>query len=30
MALHLVARLHSVERAREVGGYIQYEPEPPV
>jgi transcriptional regulator GlxA family with amidase domain len=30
MALHLVARLHSVERAREVRRYIQYEPEPPV
>jgi transcriptional regulator GlxA family with amidase domain len=30
MALHLVARLHSVERAREVKRYIQYEPEPPV
>jgi transcriptional regulator GlxA family with amidase domain len=30
MALHLVARLHSVERAREVGRYIQYDPEPPV
>jgi transcriptional regulator GlxA family with amidase domain len=30
MALHLVARLHSVERAREVKRYIQYDPEPPV
>jgi len=30
MALHLVARLHSVERAREVRRYIQYDPEPPV
>ena len=30
MALHLVARLHSVERAREVRGYIQYDPAPPV
>jgi transcriptional regulator GlxA family with amidase domain len=30
MALHLVARLHSVDRAREVKRYIQYEPEPPV
>ena len=30
MALHLVARLHSVERAREVKRYIQYEPQPPV
>ena len=27
MALHLVARLHSVERAREVRRYIQYDPE---
>jgi hypothetical protein len=25
-----VARLHSVERAREVRRYIQYDPEPPV
>ena len=30
MALHLVARLHSEERAREVRRYIQYDPEPPV
>lgn len=30
MALHLVARLHSVERAREVRKGIQYDPEPPV
>jgi transcriptional regulator GlxA family with amidase domain len=30
MALHLVARLHSVERAREVRRGIQYYPEPPV
>jgi transcriptional regulator GlxA family with amidase domain len=30
MALHLVARLHSRERAREVLRYIQYDPEPPV
>ena len=30
MALHLVKRLHSTERAREVKRYIQYEPEPPV
>ena len=30
MALHLVARLHSKERAREVRRYIQYDPEPPV
>jgi transcriptional regulator GlxA family with amidase domain len=30
MALHLVARLHSTERARDVRRYIQYDPEPPV
>ena len=30
MALHLVARLESVERAKEVRRYIQYDPEPPV
>ncbi len=30
MALHLVARLHSTERARGVKRYIQYDPEPPV
>jgi len=30
MALHLVARLHSVERAKDVRRYIQYDPEPPV
>lgn len=30
MALHLVGRLHSVERARDVRRYIQYDPEPPV
>jgi transcriptional regulator GlxA family with amidase domain len=30
MALHLVARLDSPERAREVRRYIQYDPEPPV
>ena len=30
MALHLVSRLGSVERAREVRRYIQYDPEPPV
>jgi transcriptional regulator GlxA family with amidase domain len=30
MALHLVARLHSEERAREVKRDIQYDPEPPV
>lgn len=30
MALHLVARLHSIDRAREVRRYIQYDPFPPV
>lgn len=30
MALHLVARLHSEERAREVRRYIQYDLRPPV
>jgi transcriptional regulator GlxA family with amidase domain len=30
MALHLVARLHSPQRAREVRRYIQYDPEPPI
>jgi transcriptional regulator GlxA family with amidase domain len=30
MALHLVARLDSVERAQQVRRYIQYDPEPPV
>jgi transcriptional regulator GlxA family with amidase domain len=30
MALHLVARLDSVDRAREVRRYIQYDPKPPV
>jgi transcriptional regulator GlxA family with amidase domain len=30
MALHLVARLASLERAREVRRYIEYEPQPPV
>jgi transcriptional regulator GlxA family with amidase domain len=30
MALHLVARLNSEDRAREVRRYIQYDPEPPV
>jgi transcriptional regulator GlxA family with amidase domain len=30
MALHLVARLHSVERAKEIRRGIQYDPEPPV
>jgi len=30
MALHLVARLDSRERAQEVRRYIQYDPAPPV
>ena len=30
MALHLIARLESPERAREVKKYIQYDPAPPV
>jgi transcriptional regulator GlxA family with amidase domain len=30
MALHLVRRLHSEERARDVRRYIQYDPDPPV
>jgi transcriptional regulator GlxA family with amidase domain len=30
MALHLVRRLHSEKRARDVRRYIQYDPEPPV
>lgn len=30
MALHLIARFSSTERAREVRRYIQYDPEPPV
>ena len=30
MALHLVARLESTERAQEVRRYIQYDPQPPV
>jgi transcriptional regulator GlxA family with amidase domain len=30
MALHLVARLESVERAQAVRRYIQYDPQPPV
>ena len=30
MALHLVARLHSRERAAEVRRAIQYDPQPPV
>jgi len=29
MALHLVGRLHSPERAKEVRRYIQYDPDPP-
>lgn len=29
MALHVVGRLHSPERAREVRRYIQYDPDPP-
>ena len=29
MAIHLVGRLHSPERAREVRRYIQYDPDPP-
>lgn len=29
MALHLVRRLHSEQRARDVRRYIQYDPEPP-
>ena len=29
MALHLVGRLHSPARAREVRRYIQYDPAPP-
>ncbi len=29
-ALHLIVRLHSVGRAREVRRYIQYDPSPPV
>jgi transcriptional regulator GlxA family with amidase domain len=29
MALHLVRRLHSEERARQVRRYIQYDPQPP-
>jgi transcriptional regulator GlxA family with amidase domain len=29
MALHLVGRLHSPDRAREVRRYIQYDPQPP-
>jgi transcriptional regulator GlxA family with amidase domain len=30
MALHLIDRLHSNERAKEVRRYIQYDPDPPV
>lgn len=30
MALHLVRRFHSEERARDVRRFIQYDPEPPV
>jgi transcriptional regulator GlxA family with amidase domain len=30
LSLHLVARLHSTERARDVRRYIQYDPQPPV
>ena len=30
MALHLVARLHSVQRAKQVRRGIQYDPDPPV
>ena len=30
MALHLITRLHSVERAREITRRIQYEPAPPI
>jgi transcriptional regulator GlxA family with amidase domain len=30
MALHLIARLHSKDRAREIKRRLQYEPEPPV
>jgi transcriptional regulator GlxA family with amidase domain len=30
MALHLIARLHSPDRARDVRRYAQYDPEPPV
>lgn len=30
VALHLVARLHSPDRAREIRRHIQYDPEPPV
>jgi hypothetical protein len=30
MALHLVARLESVEQAQAVRRYIQYDPRPPI
>jgi hypothetical protein len=30
MALYLIVRLHSEDRAREIKRGIQYEPEPPV
>jgi transcriptional regulator GlxA family with amidase domain len=30
MALHLIARLESVERAQSIRRYIQYDPAPPV
>jgi transcriptional regulator GlxA family with amidase domain len=30
MALHLISRLHSPERAKEIRRYIQYDPQPPV
>ncbi len=30
LALHLVSRMHSVERAAQVRRYIQYDPSPPV
>jgi transcriptional regulator GlxA family with amidase domain len=30
MALHLVVRLHSADRAREVKRGIEYDPQPPV
>ena len=30
MALHLIRRLHSEERARQIRRYIQYDPQPPV
>jgi transcriptional regulator GlxA family with amidase domain len=30
MALHLIVRLHSEDRAREIKRRLEYEPEPPV